>query len=379
MDWIRTKWRSLKRWFIFGVLGTGIALASPVAVTETQIALLPTHEKFVAHKENVIGIEAQRAHASSTVVRYGYIDGTISQMGENEISGLRTKMSQTFDIGDGKNQAVFGAIRYHKVDDVWQDIKFATTTKEAYDLQKKRLIPIVRAQTTDTFTSSDTWTAPAGVTDIEVESWGGGGAGGGSSFSQTGSGGGGGAYSKTNSITVTPSSSYTVTVGTGGNGDGGNGNDGNDSGFDDNSENLAKGGDGGAQDGGSAGSGGLASQGIGNTKYSGGDGSVNNGFGTEDNGGGGGGGAGDSANGGDATDDEAAGGSGGATGGGDGGDGSGGSGGNGGNGSTLGGGGGGADEGSNNGGDGARGEVRITYTAAAPAVKGTPPQIIWFD
>lgn len=71
--------------------------------------------------------------------------------------------------------------------------------------------------TTETFTSSTTWVAPAGVTSVTAEVWGGGGGGGGTIITTRGSvGGGGGAYSKKNTITVVPLSSYTVTVGAGG-------------------------------------------------------------------------------------------------------------------------------------------------------------------
>jgi hypothetical protein len=90
----------------------------------------------------------------------------------------------------------------------------------------------VFGQTTNTFTTSSSWTAPAGVTSIQVEAWGAGGAGGngGSSNKNAGGGGGGGGYSKLTSISVTPGNVYTITVGTGGTvsgtvgANGGNGN-----------------------------------------------------------------------------------------------------------------------------------------------------------
>src|SRR3990167_4490947 len=78
------------------------------------------------------------------------------------------------------------------------------------------LCPVFVFATTETFNSSTTWTAPAGVTSVQVEVWGGGGGGGGGSQDDSpGGGGGGGAYSIDTSITVTPSSNYTVTVGSG--------------------------------------------------------------------------------------------------------------------------------------------------------------------
>ncbi|MEY4387647.1 MAG: hypothetical protein RLY20_2930, partial [Verrucomicrobiota bacterium] len=68
------------------------------------------------------------------------------------------------------------------------------------------------------FTSSGTFTPPAGITNITVECWGGGGAGG-SAQKPTGAagnagagGGGGGAYAKKLNIPVTPGTPYTVTI-----------------------------------------------------------------------------------------------------------------------------------------------------------------------
>ena len=45
---------------------------------------------------------------------------------------------------------------------------------------------------TQTFTSSGSWTAPAGVTSVTVECWGGGGGGGGKTTGKGGDGGTGG-------------------------------------------------------------------------------------------------------------------------------------------------------------------------------------------
>jgi hypothetical protein len=73
---------------------------------------------------------------------------------------------------------------------------------------------------TQTFTTSGTFTVPAGVTNVTVEAWGGGGAGGGCTTlnRSTGGGGGGGTYTKNTSITVTPGASIAVTIGSGGTG-----------------------------------------------------------------------------------------------------------------------------------------------------------------
>ena len=72
------------------------------------------------------------------------------------------------------------------------------------------------AQTVTPFTTSSTWTCPAGVTSVKVECWGAGGSGGGfsSSISLSG-GGGGGAYTVNNTVAVVPGTTYTITVGVG--------------------------------------------------------------------------------------------------------------------------------------------------------------------
>ena len=80
------------------------------------------------------------------------------------------------------------------------------------------------------FTSSSTWTAPTGVTQVRATVIGGGGAGGGvaSNGGADGVGGGGGAGGVgAASVTVVPGTTYTVTVGAGGTGvSGGNGGSG---------------------------------------------------------------------------------------------------------------------------------------------------------
>ena len=101
-------------------------------------------------------------------------------------------------------------------------------------------------QATQTFSTSGSFTVPAGVTAITVEVWGGGGAGGGATGNPSAGGGGaGGSYVKNIGYTVIPGNTYTVTVGTGGTGSTTAGASGGDSWFNSNSAILAKGGPGG--------------------------------------------------------------------------------------------------------------------------------------
>jgi RHS repeat-associated protein len=76
-----------------------------------------------------------------------------------------------------------------------------------------------------TFISTGTWTAPAGVLAVQIECRGGGGGGGigGDSGAGSSGGGGGGAYARRATIPVTPGNSYAVTVGGGGVHSGGDG------------------------------------------------------------------------------------------------------------------------------------------------------------
>lgn len=127
----------------------------------------------------------------------------------------------------------------------------------------------------DTFTASGTWTAPAGVTSATIEVWGSGGGG----TTNTG-GGGGGAYSRS-VIEVVPAQEYDVVIGAvAGNTDGG------DSYFNNTSTVMAKGG----LSSSNGGTGGQADDGVGDIKFSGGNGVQGTGIQN------GGGGAGDAGN-----------------------------------------------------------------------------------
>lgn len=218
---------------------------------------------------------------------------------------------------------------------------------------------------TQTFTSSTTWTIPAGVTEITIHCWGGGGGGGSARKSSdncytSGGGGGGGGYS-TLVLSVTAGQTCTVTVGSGGGGgsNGGNGTNGS-------SSSVTYNGPGGGACTAGGGSGGIGKWGdcLYGNGGSGGTGTYKGGSGANSNssaGGGGGGGAGSGS----------AGSNGAVRGGGNGGSGTytGGKGGDGadwkaGNAGTVRGGGGASASWSGEnwkGGDGARGEVIITY------------------
>jgi hypothetical protein len=66
------------------------------------------------------------------------------------------------------------------------------------------------------FTTTGTWTAPAGVTEITVEAWGGGGGGAATAGNNDGMGGGGGGAYVRSELTVIPGNEYTIQIGTSG-------------------------------------------------------------------------------------------------------------------------------------------------------------------
>ncbi|MBK6904853.1 MAG: hypothetical protein IPH04_19110 [Saprospirales bacterium] len=73
----------------------------------------------------------------------------------------------------------------------------------------------IQAQS-QTFTSSGTYTVPAGVTAIVVQVWGAGGGGGSGNAGNNSRGGGGGGAFAASMFPVTPGNTYAVVVGAGG-------------------------------------------------------------------------------------------------------------------------------------------------------------------
>lgn len=249
----------------------------------------------------------------------------------------------------------------------------------------------VKAQSPQTFSTTGTWTCPAGVTSVQVECWGAGGAGGSAVGTSTNSrraaagGGAGGAY-VISTISVVPNTIYTVTVGTGGVSSTSNGVSvaGGDSWFSTNTTIIAKGGAGAnslvctsSSDLTSSGGVGTTTGSIGTTVYRGGDGASGTSPSSTGFSGGGGSSAGTSSNGNSATNSVAASA---VTGGGIGGTGRSS---NGGNGSApvsgVGGGGGGAWAAASatqrTGGSGRNGQVILTWTAGTPSIAFSTPTI----
>lgn len=138
-------------------------------------------------------------------------------------------------------------------------------SKEQADVRMRPYLWIVDSGVITVITSSQSWQAPLGVSEVLVEAWGGGGAGsdGGAVAAHGGGGGGGGAYAK-GTVPITPGNSYSVTVGNATEassfvGDGG-------------AQVLAAGGQNGSTLNNSPGAGGLAANSVGDVTYNGGTG-----------------------------------------------------------------------------------------------------------
>jgi hypothetical protein len=124
---------------------------------------------------------------------------------------------------------------------------------------------------TQTFSSSGTFTVPAGVSSIIVEAWGGGGGGSTITYNgRRGGGGGGGAYARS-IVNVIPGNSYSVIVGTGGAASSSGGN----TSFN-NSTVVSAGGSGGTYNSSEGGAGGSEAESHGDVVFPGGNGANGN-------------------------------------------------------------------------------------------------------
>ncbi|MBU0939840.1 MAG: choice-of-anchor D domain-containing protein [Bacteroidetes bacterium] len=136
------------------------------------------------------------------------------------------------------------------------------------------------SQGQQTFVTTSTFTVPAGVTSVTVETWGGGGKGGTMLANGSAGGGGGGAYAR-KTIVVTAGTNHTVTVGLGSTST----SPGGDSWFSTTATILAKGGNSVPNNITTGAAGGSATTSIGDFKFAGGNGS--NGIPSKSGGGGG--------------------------------------------------------------------------------------------
>lgn len=92
-----------------------------------------------------------------------------------------------------------------------QQLEYQDIFQQQPDIQYKKFMP--QTISTQTFTTSDTWTCPENVWNVEVSCYGPGGKGGNLDDPYAGGGGGGGGFAYWSSCTVFPGTVYTVTVG----------------------------------------------------------------------------------------------------------------------------------------------------------------------
>ncbi|MFZ4059305.1 MAG: hypothetical protein ACOYKE_14275, partial [Ferruginibacter sp.] len=178
-------------------------------------------------------------------------------------------------LNESANSPAFGFIGFFRMDYSRNSFKRIPCVSEGimnsvlYGFMILLLLSVghTTAQTSQTFLVNGTYTVPAGVTAITVECWGAGG--GGSNITGTGrrgGGGGGGAYARS-ILTVVPGTAISVSVGTGGNGSLAGSNTVFGA-----SLVVAKGGEGGLNNGATGGVGGSTAASIGTIKYAGGNG-----------------------------------------------------------------------------------------------------------
>lgn len=127
-------------------------------------------------------------------------------------SQIKTDMGLHFDTG-AAGVGTEASISWPTTPNPYSGLSFSTRN---YSLYLDTTEPAAGEVAVVTYATSSyhSWTAPAGVTKIDVAAWGGGGGGG--VISTSGGGGGGAGAFASSTITVTPGQSYTIFVGAGG-------------------------------------------------------------------------------------------------------------------------------------------------------------------
>jgi hypothetical protein len=201
------------------ILFVGIAILAAVLIFFKPIdlpigATLEPHLQLKAEKHKVVHNELKDGY-----VEYAYITDKVLTDDRYFAPGRKYSDGKYIQRG-GPGETTTIEFDGHKVfkdiDGTVYDIQLATTTQEAFTEQTKlgfveSIIQTAWA-TEEVFTTSGTWTVPAGVTSVDVEAWGG--AGNGSTRTGWGGGGGGGgAYAATTGIGVTPAAEISYVVG----------------------------------------------------------------------------------------------------------------------------------------------------------------------
>ena len=274
---------------LFLLLLSGCALPNPPFGGGTTIA---DSLKLKTTKDKIVYNETLKDEKGTDVVEYYFI----SDDRLNNKEDYYFAENKNFSGGKYLERGPHTIIEFN-VNKVYQDDKgdiygigIATTTKEEYDKQTKvsffeKIFGRKVNATTDTYLSNDTWTAPTGVTKVNVRAWGGGGAGGGvvtdacNGCYYSGGGGAGGQFTADFDLTVTPGNGYAIVVAATTTGSTGNGGWGATSTFDTTTV-VAGGGQGGKsyENGGTDGAGSITG-GVGDVVFAGGSGNDNGGGG----------------------------------------------------------------------------------------------------
>lgn len=124
---------------------TSLVFGADVAITETQIALLPEEQKFVVERDRVVGYET----LDENDVAYAYTSDLPIPISESEIARTNNTVTEKLPSGKLVTTAYLGQPFFREsISSSWYELEWATTTKTAYDLQKQSLIPFVEASDT---------------------------------------------------------------------------------------------------------------------------------------------------------------------------------------------------------------------------------------
>lgn len=126
----------LARKVALAIAGTGIALAAPIAVDEVRIAALPDNLKIKVPEVLVVG----DILVDVDTVAYAVRSAAPSAKLPDEVSRTNNTITRRIDDDSYVTTAYMGQPFYRSTEDgEWYDLSFATTSREAFELQMPAL------------------------------------------------------------------------------------------------------------------------------------------------------------------------------------------------------------------------------------------------
>lgn len=166
----------MKQKITFSILGSLIAIGAGMAVSAVGEAPIPEHLQLKVSKERILGSN----EVKNNVIKYAYNSGVrittepsdkaVAQAQKHnlgitsELIEKRTKHSKTFKTNNPKkfvSEFISGVPQYYEDENnEWWQAEYATTTKEAFNMQMKislldRIFNKIALATTDTFYPDD--------------------------------------------------------------------------------------------------------------------------------------------------------------------------------------------------------------------------------